>query len=142
MSVGCQESFNKQPSPLHAPALAIRGSVSDISSRLYITLTLSQHRPLGSNAFALIKRVNPQTADTASISLPRCGGQSRKEMPSFNSIYCLIYISRAAGRSPHCPERPPAVLSLQATSPLGLSLSRSETSIKFRPSLQALKSVH
>lgn len=72
VSVGCQESFNKQPSPLHTPAVAIGGSASDISPCSYITLTLSQRRPLGSEAFALIMRVNPQTADTASISLPWC----------------------------------------------------------------------
>lgn len=49
-------------------------------------------------------------------------------------LHILPHLHLGGGwEQPHCPEWPPAVLSLQATSPLGLSLSWLVTSIKFVP---------
>lgn len=99
----CQESLNKHPSDTPHTRSGDQGSAVDISLHSYITLTLSQCTPLDSEAIALIMRVNLQTADTASISLPWYAPLvDRVEGRCFHSTctFFLIYISGAAGSSP------------------------------------------
>lgn len=102
-SAVCQESLDKHPVDTPRTRSGDQESAVDISLHSYITLTLSQCRPLGSEAFALIMRVNLQTADTASISLSWYAlvvDRAKGRYFHSTSTFCLIYILGAAGSSP------------------------------------------